>query len=71
MLIHGARAALEAFRNRVDQSGDFWLKKLLERRHFNVAAVALANRNARVVWALLARERQYQANYGMDQVAQA
>jgi transposase len=71
LLIHGARAALRAFRNKVDQSADSWLQKLLARRHFNVAAVALANRNARIVWALLARDRQYQANYKMDQVAQA
>ena len=69
LLIHGARAALRAFRNKVDRSGDSWLQKLLERRHFNVAAVALANRNARIVWALLARDRQYQANYQMNQAA--
>ena len=63
LLIHGARAALRAFQNKVDRSGDIWLQKLLGRRHFNVAAVALANRNARIVWALLARDRQYQADY--------
>jgi hypothetical protein len=28
-----------------------------------VAAVALANKNARVVWALLAHDRQYRADY--------
>lgn len=66
LLIHGARAALRAFQNKADQSGDNWLRKLLERRHFNIAAVALANRNARVIWALLARNRQYQANYKMN-----
>lgn len=66
LLIHGARAALRAFQNKADHSGDNWLRKLLERRHFNVVAVALANRNARVIWALLARNRQYQANYKMN-----
>ncbi len=66
LLIHGARAALRAFQNKADQSGDNWLRKLLERRHFNIAAVALANRNARVIWALLARNQQYQANYKMN-----
>jgi transposase len=30
-----------------------------------VAAVALANKNARTVWALLAHGRDYEANYGM------
>ncbi len=31
--------------------------------HKNVVAVALANKNARVVWALLAHEREYNADY--------
>jgi transposase len=30
-----------------------WLGKLRQRRHPNVAAVALANKNARIVWAML------------------
>lgn len=33
------------------------------RRHKNIAAVALANKNARTVWALLAYDRHYQLNY--------
>ncbi|CAD6563413.1 IS110 family transposase [Paraburkholderia sabiae] len=66
LLIHGARAALRAFQNKADQGGDNWLRKLLERRHFNIAAVALANKNARVIWALLARNQQYQANGKMS-----
>ncbi|MDO9389993.1 MAG: IS110 family transposase, partial [Methylotenera sp.] len=32
-----------------------WLCKLMARRNKNVAAVALANKNARVIWALLAK----------------
>jgi poly-gamma-glutamate capsule biosynthesis protein CapA/YwtB (metallophosphatase superfamily) len=38
---------------------DSWLGKPLLRRNPNVAAVALANKNARVVWALLAKDRTY------------
>jgi transposase len=30
-----------------------WLNKLLDRRNKNISAVALANKNARIVWALL------------------
>jgi hypothetical protein len=37
-----------------------WLAQLIGRRNKNVAAVALANKNARIVWALLAHERDYQ-----------
>jgi len=33
------------------------------RRNKNVAAVALANKNARIVWALLAHDREYARDY--------
>ncbi|MBT2326820.1 IS110 family transposase [Variovorax paradoxus] len=58
LLIHGARSAILAAQRKALQE-DSWLGKLLQRRNPNVAAVALANKNARVVWALLARDRQY------------
>ena len=45
---------------RVDAT-DGWLKRLLGRRNQNVAAMALANKNARVVWALLARDRAFRS----------
>jgi len=35
------------------------IQGLLERRNANVAAVAMANKTARIVWALLAKARQY------------
>jgi transposase len=34
------------------------------RRNKNVAAVALANKNARTIWALLVNDRNYEADYG-------
>jgi transposase len=40
-----------------------WLARLTGRRHPNIAAVALANKNARIVWALLNHERNYQSDY--------
>jgi transposase len=61
LLIHGARAVIrhvERKRNEHD-----WLHKLLARRHKNVATVALANKNARIGWALLARDREFQFDY--------
>jgi transposase len=61
LLIHGARSAILAFKRKADPSG--WLHELLQRRNHNVAAVALANKNARIVWALLAHVRQYQTHY--------
>jgi transposase len=40
-----------------------WLHHLLVRRNKNVAAVALANKNARIVWALLANDREFRSDY--------
>jgi transposase len=37
-----------------------WLRELIERRGYNRAAVAVANKNARVIQALLSSERTYQ-----------
>ena len=63
LLVHGARAVLWAFRSKADQSGNAWLQKLLERRNANVAVIALANKNARIVWALLACGREYEPEF--------
>jgi len=35
----------------------------VDRRNKNIATVALANKNARIVWALLAHNREYQSDY--------
>lgn len=62
LLIHGARAVIAQFERKPDQA-EGWLKKLLARRNKNIAAVALAARNARIAWALLAHERTYQSDH--------
>ena len=61
LLIHGARAVIRSAERKPD--ADPWLTKLLARRNKNVAAVALANKNARTIWALLAHDREYENNY--------
>ncbi len=58
LLIHGARSVLCAAQRR-KATVDRWVQGLLERRNANVAAVAMANKTARIVWALLAKARQY------------
>ena len=60
LLIHGARAVQRTNRAKTDARSQ-WLRELGSRRHRNIAAVALANRNARVAWALLTRGESYQA----------
>ena len=64
LLIHGARSAVRVAK-RKSTPADRWSTGLLDRRHMNVAAVARANKNARIVWALLAHGRDYNADYKM------
>ena len=58
LLIHGARASLARAKGKQDPRSR-WLEKLRERRHPNIAAVALANKNARIAWALLSSGEAY------------
>lgn len=59
LLIHGARAVLRCAEKK-DDPRSRWLNSLSSRRNKNIAAVALANKNARIVWALLSKEVDYQ-----------
>jgi transposase len=59
LLIHGARATLRWIDTKGDDRSQ-WLRALIARRGKNRAAVALANKNARIVWALLAHNQEYQ-----------
>jgi len=64
LLIHGARALIRVSERKIAQ-GDSWLTRIVGRRNKNVAAVALANKNARIVWALLAHDREFQRDYAV------
>src|SRR5258705_4829186 len=59
-LIHGARAVLPYLVERETPLGR-WARGLLARAHKNVVVVALANKLARIAWAVLARGRTYEA----------
>ncbi len=61
LMIHGARAVIRFAENKAEPES--WLRKLMARRNKNVAAVALANKNARIVWALLAHDRIFRPDY--------
>jgi len=62
MLIHGARTVVAQLERKRDAT-DEWLRKLVARRNKNIAAVALAAKNARIAWAVLAHERSYERDY--------
>lgn len=61
LLIHGARATLRWVKLKTDARSQ-WIRGLLERRGWNRTAVAVANKNARIVWALLSRGGLYGDN---------
>ena len=58
-LIHGARAVMPRLAA-TDTPLGCWLRALLARAHKNTVIVALANKLARIVWAVLARGNSYQ-----------
>jgi len=58
LLIHGARSVFTT-----SKAPPEWALRLAERRPLNVAVVALANKMARTIWALLAHDRAYQEGF--------
>lgn len=68
LLVHGARAVLKVA-GRKDDPRSRWVMSVATRRHKNVAAVALANKMARIAWALLTRGGTYDSRHGMTATA--
>lgn len=58
LLIHGARSMMWHWRDK-NHKRAAWLRELTERRGSNRAAVALANKNARIIWALISSGENY------------
>ena len=58
LLIHGARTVLAR-----SKAPPEWAVHLAERRPANVVTVALANKTARTIWALLAHDRAYRSDF--------
>lgn len=52
LLVHGARSALKAARGKSDPMSR-WMCRLAQRRGHNKAVVAIANKNARILWAMM------------------
>ena len=59
LLIHGTRAVLAALKDKQDRIS-IWLRELIVRRGYKRATVALAAKNARILWALMAHGDSYQ-----------
>ena len=60
LLIHGGRTVVRVADKHDDRRNN-WIKKLDQRRGKNISAVAVANKNARIAWAVLTRKEPYKA----------
>ena len=60
LFIHGARAVVRVAANNNDGYLNQWVNQLKERRGFNKTTVAVANKNARIIWSILRHETEYQ-----------
>jgi transposase len=60
LLIHGARSALRVMGRKSDRRSR-WAIDVERRRGANIATVALANKTARIAWAMLAHDEDYRA----------
>lgn len=58
LLVHGARAVIR-HAHRYDDPLSRWINAMLERKPVNVVAVALANKTARIAWALVRNDTDY------------
>jgi transposase len=64
LMIHGARAVVARAKHKDDRLSR-WVTGIATRRHPNVAAVALANKTARMAWAMLRHETDYDPDFAM------
>jgi transposase len=69
LMVHGARSAILAAQLKRAKSPIPWLTQLLERKHVNIATVALANKNARILWALMAHGREFDPAFAVAPAA--
>jgi len=65
LLVHGARAVVSQAKHRDDRLSR-WVIGIAQRRHPNVAAVALANKTARMAWAMLRNETDYDPDFAIS-----
>ncbi len=59
LLVHGARSMIRAAKGKDDRLSQ-WVMNLVARSHPNVAAVAMANKTARIAWAMIRNGTDYQ-----------
>ena len=64
LMIHGARAVVARAKHKDDRLSR-WVTNIANKKHPNVAAVALANKTARMAWAMLRHETDYDPDFAI------
>jgi transposase len=59
LLVHGARSMIRLAGSKTDPLSQ-WVMRITNTRHQNIAAVALANKTARIAWAMITKGSDYQ-----------
>jgi len=60
LLVHGARAVIRTAQAKTDRLS-IWVIRIATPRHPNIAAVALADKTARIAWAMLTKGTDYRS----------
>ena len=60
LLVHGARSVVRVAQRKTDPFSQ-WVNNLRERRGMNRAIVAVANKNARIIWIVLNKNEEFRA----------
>ena len=68
LLVLGATAVIRHVRRR-EEITDPWLRRMLAEKPAKLVAVALANKMARIIWALMVKNESYRAPMAMSAVA--
>ena len=68
LLVHGARSVLLYAPTKTD-SRSIWIQKLKERKGMNTTTVAIANRNARIIWAIVKNNSSYKVDNNLENAA--
>jgi transposase len=59
LLVHGARSVIRSAKGKDDRLSQ-WVMRIANAHHFNVAVVAMANKTARIAWAMIRKGSDYQ-----------
>jgi transposase len=58
LMVHGARTVIRHAKNKEDPLSH-WISDMCERKHTNIVSIALANKTARIAWAMVTKDEEF------------